>query len=109
MAWPKLERSRRCVRMARNVWLATLVWFLVALLASVGWLGPGSAFLAWSMPAIVLAVLTWKWLRAIGASLSKGQVAVGLVIWGALAAAAWDGGDQWVPEWSFAAFGILLL
>ena len=109
MAWLQVARSERCVRLSRGAWVAALVWFALCLFGSVGWLGPGPAFLAWSAPALVIFALTIRWLSSAGVRPSVARIGVGLVIWGVLVAAAWDGGNRWVPEWSFPTFGLLFL
>jgi hypothetical protein len=89
--------------------VAALVWFAVALILSVGWVGPASAFLAWSAPALVIFLLTWWWLALADARPRSAWMVSGLATWIVLVVAAWDGGDHWLPEWSFPVFVPLLL
>ena len=105
----RLERSVRCVQLASVAWGGVLVWFLIALWAGLFWLGPGPAFLAWSAPAFLLAILTWWWVAAVAAG--PGRVAVLLVTaaWAVLAVAAWDSGDRLLPTWSFPALWVSLI
>ncbi|HET7584320.1 MAG TPA: hypothetical protein VFK13_05400 [Gemmatimonadaceae bacterium] len=72
-------------------------------------MGPGLAFLAWSVPAGAIFLLTWRWLAAVDAGPSMLGGVMVLLAWGLLAAAAWDGGEHWVPAWSFPALIVLTL
>ena len=105
----RLERSERCVHLASVAWGGVLVWFLIALGAGLFWVGPGPAFLAWSAPAFLLAVLTWWWLAAVAAEPGRVTVLLVVAVWAALVVAAWDGGDRLVPSWSFPAFWVTLI
>jgi hypothetical protein len=89
--------------------VAALVWFALALIPSFGWVGPGSAFLVWSAPALVIFVLTWWWLASAGARPRGAWMVSGLGAWIVLVAAAWDGGDRWLPWWCIPAVPLLLL
>ena len=105
----RLERAGRCVHVASVAWGGVLVWFLIALWASLAWLGPGPAFLAWSAPAFLLAVLTWRWLAAVAAAPARTAVLLVVAAWTVLAVAAWDSGDRLLPPWSFPAFWVSLI
>ncbi len=84
-----------------GAWAATL-----ALLA-VEWTrtplsGPGPAFLIWSLPALPLALLTWRWLRRL--ALGRLEVGTGALVlillgWAAIGAATAAGlGAEWVLD-----------
>ena len=84
-------------RLAVYAWLAGVLWFVFCRAASFGWVGPGPAFLAWTVPTLPLAFFTWWWLRRVKRAPSWPLGTAGLVVWLGLAAAALDGGDALLP------------
>lgn len=61
---------------------------------------PGAMFLTWSVPAVILFLVTWEWLRRVGirqVPTGAGVVVAVLLLWTGLAALAWSGQG---PEWA---------
>jgi hypothetical protein len=95
--------------LTRQTWIVLSLWFLFALFGSVGWIGPGPAFLIWSLPAVVTFFLAWR--RLLLRARPPRAWPFVLLLWGwtVLATAALDGGDRLVPESLFVPLWIALL
>ena len=82
-------------------------WALALAVLAFAWartplVGSGPAFLAWSVPALVLAALSWSWLRRAelpALRLTASQAAGGVVVWAALLAVTLGGvGAEWALD-----------
>jgi hypothetical protein len=85
-------------RQSQIAWSVLTVLFGGLWLVTVGWIGPGFAFIAWTPFALPVAALTVYHLGKFRAAPLPAQIAGVLIIWTLLGAAALDGGERYVPE-----------
>jgi hypothetical protein len=82
--------SIRCRATATLAWLAVAGWYYVLAIAAWGWWPV--AMLGWTPPALLVAVLTRRWLQRLGRSPSSRALRIWGLLWilvlGALFAAA---------------------
>jgi hypothetical protein len=83
--------------MARTAWLIAALWFAFVLVFSFGWVGSGLAFLYWSVPAALLSLLTLRWWTKVRLLPNLFGLVILGILWLALAFAAWDGGNHFLP------------
>jgi hypothetical protein len=81
MAWHFDYDAPRCKELALWSWVAAAACFLVLVYASLGLVGPGPAFLVWTVGGVPLFLLTWRWQRRVGLAPSHRPGLLTLLLW----------------------------